>query len=580
MTRELSKSLIDVAMGRIQADLSLLNCKIVDVYNKEIFNGTVYIKNGYIAGFGDGTLPSAKKEIDCEGKYLVPGFIDGHCHIESSHLSPASFSDVVVPCGTTTVIADPHEICNVAGLDALNYMLESSQDIPLSVFIMFPSCVPATIAENSGAILLADSIEKRISHPRVLGLGEMMDYPGVIAATDLVMDKLEVAYNHNKPIDGHVPAQFGKELDAYTATGILTDHECITAEDLHERVRRGMYVLLREGTTCNDVLHLVKGANEQNASRLLFCTDDRQPQSILNEGHINYAVNLAIQGGLNPLTAISIASLNAATCYGLKDRGAIAPGLRADFFLTDSIENIKPSSVFILGKQIADNGNVLEIAKHTPSHGVSRMMNVKDFSIDRLKLKLSSDYVKTIDIIPGGVVTSIGKAKIERDSLGYYIQGKDDLLKIAVIERHKGTGNVAIGLIRNYGLQTGSIAMSIAHDSHNIMAIGKTDSDMAIAVEKLISIGGGIVLVNNGEVLGIHTLEIGGLMTDRSVDEVNEELIRLHNIAIDVLKVNPKIDPFMTLCFMALPVIPEIKITDMGLFDIPKFKHVNVEWED
>lgn len=576
MTDKLAKKIVDVSMGRSQADLCFKNANVVDVYNKTTFLSDVYVVDGYFAAF-NGEI-KAKETIDLNGKFLVPGFIDAHCHIESSHLSPSAFSDAVVPCGTTSVIADPHEICNVAGLDALAYMLKASERIPLSVFYMIPSCVPATPFENAGANLKAEDIEKVIDNPRILGLGEMMNYPGVVYGDDEVFKKLEVAYSRGKNIDGHSPAIKDNILDAYTSCRITTDHECDTAEELVQRVRRGMYVMLRQGTACKNVKNLVKGVTEQNSSRILFCTDDRQPQTIKEDGHINHGVNIAIEEGLAPLTAISMATLNASVCYGLKDRGAIAPGLRADCFITSSIDHIKAEDVFILGQKVASNGVIKEKAFHTIPEKVSGMMNVKDFSKDKLKLKLEKDEVNVIDIIPGGVVTGRSVEKVNRDSDGCFIHDSSkDILKLAVVERHHGTGNVGLALIRGYGMKDGAVATSIAHDSHNIIVIGSNDEDMVVAVNELIRLGGGITMVKDKKVLMSHRLEIAGLMTDDSQDEVCKTLDEMHAICDRELHVNKDIDPFMTLCFMALPVIPELKLTDTGLFDVTAFKHIPLE---
>lgn len=571
MDKKTVSELIDAAMGRTPCDLVIRNAEIVDVCSRETFRSDVWIKDGLIAGFGG--KREAKKEFDAGGRYLIPGFIDAHCHIESSHLSPSQFSDAVVPCGTTTVIADPHEICNVTGLDGMEYMLSSSKGIPLSVFLMFPSCVPATPFEHSGAILKATDMEKHMDNPRVLGLGEMMNYPGVAGCDDDVLDKLDTAYRRGKHIDGHAPSIKGTALDGYAAALITTDHECETPEELQDKIRKGMYVMLREGTACRNVLQLLPGVTKGNSSRVVFCTDDRQPQSIVEDGHINYGVSLAIRAGLDPITAISMATLNAANCYGLDDRGMIAPGRRADFFLSSSIsDGIKAEEVFILGRKVAENGRILEKARHTEPVNVSGRMDVKGFSKATLSLRPGSDHVRVIDIIPGGVVTGKGEAWIKRNADGEWIHEDDkDILKLAVIERHHGTGNASAALIRGYGMKHGAVATSIAHDSHNIIVIGDNDDDMAKAVEKLISIGGGITMFKDGRELGTHRLEIAGLMTDLGLEEVTECLREMHETADRELHTAPGIDPFMTLCFMALPVIPALKLTDCGLFDVESF---------
>ena len=571
MDKNIARTLIDAAQGRVICDLVIRNANVVDVCNKEVFSADVYIKDGYFAGFNGER--KARKEIDANGRYMIPGFIDAHCHIESSHLSPSEFSDAVVPCGTTTVIADPHEICNVTGLDGMAYMLKASEHIPLSVFLMFPSCVPATAFEHSGAVLNAPEIEKYIDEKRVLGLGEMMNYPGVASADATVLDKLQCAWSRGKNIDGHAPSITGPALDSYAAAGITTDHECETPDELHDKIKKGMYVMLREGTACRNVLQLLPGVNEKNINRVLFCTDDRQPQSIVRDGHVNYGVSLAIQHGLDPVLAISAATLNAAVCYHLTDRGMIAPGKRADFFLSSSIDKgIKAEEVFILGKLQAENGRIIEKAIHTMPENVSGKMDVKDFSKAKLSFRPGSDHVRVIDIIPGGVVTGKGDAWIKRDGNGEWIHEDDkDILKLAVIERHHGTGNAATALIRGYGMKHGAVATSITHDSHNIIVIGDNDDDMAKAVEKLIAIGGGITIFKDGKELGTHVLEIAGLMTDLPLEEVTECLDEMHEAAEKELHVASGIDPFMTLCFMALPVIPALKLTDCGLFDVEAF---------
>jgi len=575
MDKRTAKALIDAAMGRVECDLRIRNANVVDVNNGECFLSDVYVKDGIIVGFTGGK--KAEEEIDAKGEYLIPGFIDSHCHIESSHLSPSEFSNAVVPAGTTTVIADPHEICNVAGLPALKYMLSSAKGAPLGIFFMFPSCVPATPFENSGAILNAPEIEKAIDDPRILGLGEMMNYPGIINADEVVMDKLECAYKRKKNIDGHAPDITGDGLDAYIAVGITTDHECSTPEELREKVRKGMYVMLRQGTACKNVLQLLPGVDGHNYRRILFCTDDRQPQSILREGHINYAVNLAISHGMDPFKAIAAATLNASECFGLKDRGSIAPGKRADFFISKSLGEIKPEKVFIGGVLCAEDGKILKRAGHVTPVGVEGRMNVKGFSEERLRLKLKFDRVRVIEIIPGGVVTGKGEAVVKRDKDGCWIHDEnDDILKISVVERHNGTGNVSNALIRGYGMKHGAVATSIAHDSHNIIVIGDNDKDMALAVNELIKLGGGITMFLDGKCLGSHRLEIGGLMTDECVEDVVKCLDEMHGTADKMLHVNPEIDAFMTLCFMALPVIPAYKITDCGLFDVTEFKFVDI----
>ena len=574
MDKKMREDLIDVAMGRADADLVIRNANVIDVYSQSIFNTDVYIKDGMIASFKSGG--KALKEIDAEGMYMAPGLIDAHCHIESSHLSPPEYSNAVVPMGTTTVIADPHEICNVTGLDGFEYMLRASENIPLSVFLMFPSCVPATPFEHSGATLLAEDAEKYIRDERVLGLGEMMNYPGVVNKDKEVMAKLALKEKWNKNIDGHAPSVSGSGLDGYISSGINTDHECETPEELREKVSKGMYVMLREGTACKNVLPLLPGVDEKNARRMLFCTDDRQPGSIRDEGALNYGVTLAIRNGLDPILAITMATLNASECYHLEDRGAISPGKRADFLLLKDIKNgIYPEKVFIKGELVAEGQKISSRAKGYDSGKVTGRMNVKDFSRQKLSYKVPSDHVRIIGITPGGVVTSKKEGYIKREKDGEWVHDKEkDVLKLAVIERHHGTGNAATALIEGYGMKHGAVATTIAHDSHNIIVIGDNDDDMMLAVEKLIGIGGGITMFKDGKELMTHTLEIAGLMTNDTADEVAKTLEKMHEIAYSELGVSRAIDPFMTLSFMALPVIPSYKLTDIGLFDVDTFSFV------
>lgn len=576
MNKELAKKIISVNNGEGEADLEIRNAKVVNVYTHSIDEENVYILDGIIIGLGE--KRKAKESIDAKGKYLVPGLIDSHCHIESSHLSPSSFSDAVVPCGTTTVIADSHEICNVSGTKAMDYMLSSADKATLSIFFMFPSCVPATFSEHSGAILNSEDISPYYSNDKILGLGEMMNYPGLLSSSDIVLDKLSLSWESGKKIDGHAPRLSGKELDSYISLSIDTDHEAETVEELKEKISKGMYILLREGTVCRNVKALIKGVDEYNYRRCLFCTDDRQPESIKESGHINNAINVALEEGFDPILALTMATLNAAECYNLKDRGAIALGKRADFFLCSSLDKITPESVYILGKKVAENGKVLTPSPHVDINGVEGKVYIKNLDKDTFSLKLKSNRVRTIDVIPGGVVTLSGEDVVDTDKDGEWIYNKDkDILKISVLERHHRTGFHANALIRGFGLKSGAIALTIAHDSHNVIVVGTNDDDMLIAVKELVTLGGGIALCKNGKILGSHALEIAGLMTDRSVDEVSSELRKLHKIVDGEMGgVNEGLDPFMTLCFMALPVIPELKITDSGLFDVSSFSFVDV----
>ena len=573
------RSVLDSASGRSPADIVFKNAYIVDVFNKEIFISDLYVKDGIITGFGDENFPSPREIIDCSGKYIVPGFIDSHVHIESSHSSPSAFSDAIVPQGTTTIIADPHEICNVSGISGLDYMLEATENTPLQAFFMIPSCVPATSSEHSGAIIDANSIASRINHERVLGLGEMMNYPGVIWGDEEVLKKILVAKGVKKVVDGHSPGIEKGELDAYSSSGILTDHECETPSELVQRIKRGMYVMLRQGSACKNVIPLLKGVTKSNIEYCLFCTDDKQPESILKEGHINYNVNISIDAGMNPIDAIAIATINAAKCYNLKDRGAIAPGRRADFLITKGLEKIIPEKVYIGGSLVAENGKIVEPSIAIEPKGVASVMDVKNFTKASLALNIKNPHVRVIDIIPGGVLTKKGEAHVTIEHGVWVHNNHQDILKLVVIERHHGTGYIGKALIRGYGLNHGAVGTTIAHDSHNIIVIGDNDEDMSIVVNSLISIGGGISMAKNGKVIGSLAHPIAGLMSDKSLPEVHSSMVKLHTLAFEEFNIHKNIDPFMTLSFMALPVIPELKLTDMGLFDVTTFSFTELEIE-
>lgn len=579
-TKKTLKRIIDVAAGREKADLAIINANVVDVFNHAIIkNAAVLVANGVIAGVRTEGELCADQIIDAKGEYVMPGFINGHVHIESSHLCPEMFASAVVPHGTTTVIADPHEICNVCGIEGLDYFYKATENIPLSVFFMVPSCVPATPFEHAGAVLGAKEIEKCINLDRVLGLGELMNYVGTSLGDDEILDKIMVANKAGKPIDGHSPNIHGETLDAYVAAGPFTDHECATPEELRERTSRGMYVLLRQGSACHDTERLAKGVDDYNARLCMFCTDDRQPNSIYKEGDINNNIRLGVKGGINEITAIQIATINAATAHHLTDRGAIAPGKRADIVIAPSLEYPLPSKVIINGKLVAENGKYLEEVKPYIPKSVSGKVNIGDFSKDKLKLKINGNRARVIEVIPGSVVTKNTIESVCTDNDGYFMYSPDkDIAKIAVIERHNGLGNIGVGLIGGYGIKKGAIALSIAHDSHNFITVGVSDDEMYLAVKELERIGGGIAVVQNGKVIASLKHEIAGLLSaELNVKQMMEELDKIHKLAIDKLGVSKDVDPLMTLCFMALPVIPELKITDMGLFDVSAFSFTSVD---
>ncbi len=569
------KKLIDVAAGRRKADLVLKNCRIANVYNAGLLKGDIAISDSFIAGIGN---YSGIEEKNIKNAIVLPGLIDSHIHIESSCVSPEEIGALLVPHGTTTIIADPHEIVNVCGLTGLQYMVKAAENTALDIKYMMPSCVPATPFEHAGADITAAAMEEAMASDDILGLGEFMNFPGVINADAEAVNKLMTARKNNKIIDGHAPGISGCDLNAYIAAGIADDHECSTVEEMLAKIDRGMYVILRDGSACHDLINLIKGLTPENERRCLLCSDDRQPKTIFAKGHLEDHLRTCVKEGINAFSALRMATLNAAECFGLKDRGAVAPGKRADLVVIDDLTQFNAAEVYIGGRLAAKDGKYLLPIKKYPIDSVAGSCHVKDFSAAKLELKLTSDIVKTIDILPGGVVTAKGTAKVSLDEQGRFIYlPQNDIVKIAVIERHKNTGNVAVALLRNYGIKRGAVALSIAHDSHNIIAVGTNDADMEYAVNELISQQGGIVLALDKQVIANMAMPIAGIMSDKDGIWVNDRLIEIHKAAYEKLEINKNIDPVMTLCFMSLPVIPEIKITDMGLFDVTKFAFTSVE---
>ena len=567
------KQLIDLitkAKGVIDVELVLKNINIVNVFSGEIIKGNVAIDNGKIIGIGE---YNGKEEIDLEGKYLAPGFIDSHVHIESSMSSPSQFAKVIVPRGVTTIIADPHEIGNVKGIDGIKYIIEDSKNVPLDVHIMLPSCVPSTSFENAGAILKADDLKELLEEETVIGLGEMMNYPGVIFLDDDVLNKL--ALFKDKVIDGHGPMIRGKELNAYVISGIKTEHECSTIDEVLDRLRVGMYILIREGSAAKDLKNIIKVVNKDNLRRFLFCTDDKHPEDLINEGTIDFNIKLAIKEGIDPIDAIKMATINSAECYGLKNKGAIAPGYIADLVVIDNLEDFNILKVFKSGKLVGENNKALfEPNIHLPKNMMDSV-NIKDIGLEDIQIPMTNNKANIIGVMEGSLVT---KAVIKEVNVldGYFHFSDDGIQKLIVAERHLRKGNIGVGLIANFNLKNGSIGSTIGHDSHNIIVIGDNDGDILTAIEELKEIGGGLTIVKDGKVLKSLPLEIGGIMTSRPVEETNSILKEMIELSYEELNVNKNIDPFMTLAFMALPVIPKLKLTDMGLFDVEKFDFVKV----
>lgn len=567
-------TLVDMAAGRVPVDLLITNCKIVDVFTQSLCDGPLAIGMGRIIGIGN---YETKSTLDAKGGYVMPGLIDGHVHIESSSLIPSQFARCILPHGTTTIIADPHEIANVCGLDGIRYMLNASQDLPLNVNIMLPSCVPATPYEESGAELLVDDLEILINKPGVHGLGEVMDYPGVIHNTKSVINKLKLAQRYNCVIDGHSPGVKGRELTAYVISGIMTDHECSSLEEMKDRLRLGIYILIREGSACKDLLSLVPGLTPANARRCVLCTDDKEPADILSTGHINKSLRLAVSAGVDPLMAISLATLNAAECYRLADKGAIAPGYDADLLIVDNLKEFTARHVLVNGKEIARNGNLLVELQDYISDTVLNTVRLAPIGIDALTLHLTSKRVRAIGVKTGGVLTESLTLTVVPDAKGCFDPKLNPgLNKLAVIERHHASGNIGLGILANYGLKNGAIATTVAHDSHNLVVVGDNDNDMLAAIEDIKIMGGGITLCREGRILAHLPLPVGGLMSEKSATEVAAQMEIILKIAKHVLSINADIQPIMTLAFMTLPVIPALKLTSTGLFDVTSFKRVNI----
>lgn len=571
------KELIDVSVKNKHADLVFKNANIVNVFTHEIIVSDVAVHKGVIVGIGQ---YYGNNNIDLSGKYMAPGLIDSHIHIESSMLSPEEFSKVIVPRGTTTIIVDPHEIANVCGLDGIEYILGSTEDLPLNTYIMLPSCVPATDFESSGAILKAKDLEKYINHPRVLGLGEMMNYPGIINKDKNVIDKLELFYKNKKSIDGHAPYVRGKNLNAYILSGINTDHECSAEEEMIEKLRLGMYIMIREGSATKDLKNLIEGVNQYNYQRILFCTDDKHPEDLLKEGHINYNIKLSIENGIDPITAIQMATINPANCYNLKNIGAIAPGYKADLIIFDNLEEFNIEEVYKDGKLVGKNKKPLFTIQKRDFSKVLKTVHLSEINKEDIQIHFEKEHgeedVNVISLQPHSIITKKIKRKVQILDNKFQFDKQKDILKLAVIERHKNTGNIGLGLVENFKLKNGSIATTISHDSHNLIVVGDNDEDMINAVNKVISMDGGIAISSSNKILGSLSLNIGGLMSDKDIEYVNSKFSKLVDLAYNTLKVNKDIDPFLTLAFLALPVIPEVKLTDKGLFDVEKFKFINL----
>lgn len=556
---------IKLALGQQPVDLLLKNGRLINVLSGEIHPASIAIHGGSIVGFGE---YEAAESVDLEGRYITPGFIDGHLHLESSMLSIPEFAANVVPLGTTAVVADPHEIGNVMGLDGIRYILASSSELPVSVFVMFPSCVPATPFETSGAELSHKDMEGFRDDERVLGLAEMMNYPGVLCADPEILAKINVF--RDKVLDGHAPGLTGKDLCAYVSAGIGSDHECTSLEEAREKLRMGMRIMIREGSAAKNLDALLPLINDHNSQNCFFVTDDLDPADIIEKGHINRLVRTAVEKGLDPVRAVQMASINAARYFNLKGFGAVAPGYRADVLVLDDLKEMRVSRVYKSGKLVAENGVLAAPRRKVVGPELRYTVNVAWEKVQDLSVTAQSSAINVIQVIPGQIVTervveqaAISNGKVVADP-------SRDILKIAVIERHRGTGSFAVGFIRGFGLKRGAIAATVAHDSHNIIVVGTNDGDMMAAARHVAESGGGLTAVDSSGVLADLALPIAGLMSDKSIQEVRSDLEAAVKAAQSLgceLE-----NPFATLSFMALTPIPELKLTDQGLFDSVNFR--------
>jgi adenine deaminase len=564
--------IIKAAHGEKPVDLLLTNARIINVFAGEVVPDAIAISDGRIVGFGP---YEAKNVVDLNGRYVAPGFIDGHVHIESSMASISEFARefarAVVVHGTTTVAADPHEIANVLGSSGIEYMLQSAEQQPMNIYFTLPSCVPATDMETAGARLTAEDLRPFLNKERIIALAEMMNFPGVIYRDPDVLAKISAARQQKKPIDGHAPGLKGPELYAYISAGIQSDHECTTEQEAKEKLMAGMYIMIRQGTCAKNLQALLPAVNEKTARRMMWCSDDRHPHDLITEGHIDSIVYEAIQSGLDPILAIQMATLNPAEYFKLDHLGALAPGKQADLVIFSDLKKPIIEKVYCRGILTAENGEISSNIKIPPAATVPPSMHVDLGKID-FAVSADGNNVRVIEIVPQQVIThQLIEAVTVKNNQAVSDPTKD-LLKMAVVERHSGTGNIGKGFVKGFGLKHGALASSVAHDSHNIIVVGTTDEDMRAALEAVVEMGGGLAAVSETKLLAGLALPVAGLMSLEPVQSVRDQLDSLIEVAHDMG--TTLTDPFMTLSFLALPVIPELKLTDIGLVDVNKFEVV------
>jgi len=565
------QQLLSCARGETPCDLVLKNGQVINTFTGEILNQDVGIFQGRIAGIGQ---YSGHSEVDLKGRYICPGFIEGHIHVESSMLSPARFARAVVPRGTTTVVCDPHEIANVLGMKGVAYMLESGKHLPLDIFSMTPSCVPATDMETSGATLDPEDIDVLLGQPGVPGLAEMMNFPGTIGGAPAVLAKLQTALDRGLVIDGHAPGVTGKQLQAYCAAGISSDHECTTLEEAREKLRAGMYIFIREGSTARNLEALLPLVTPETAQWFLLVSDDRHPDDLLAQGHLDHILRQAVTLGLDPVTALKLVTINPAIRFGLRMRGALAPGYLADAVVLDDLNTFTVHQVYKEGRLVAEHGRIIEqcfspieTAQDTPTTDSVHI----NWSAVSFRIPAQAGKVRVIECVEGQIVTGMAELMPTISGNEAVADPARDLLKIAVIERHRASGNMTNGFVRGFGLQEGAMASTVAHDSHNLIVVGTSDELMLAAAHLVADNGGGIALIDHDKSI-VLPLPIGGLMSTDSLQDITETLFKLKQFA-DVMKIKTE-NPFMLLSFLALPVIPALKITDRGLVDVTTFQMV------
>ena len=564
---------ISAAAKRIPADLVIKNARVVDVFNLGILEADVAVCDGYIVGLGE---YQGLRTLDAGGRYVCPGLIDSHVHIETAFVTPREMAKVLLPHGVTTIVADPHEICNVSGSKGIDFILEDSEGIPLDVMVMLPSCVPAIPSENSGAVMHSEDLSGYYGHPRVLGLAEVMDFPSVRDTAPDMMAKLGDAESHNKVIDGHGVGLDEVGVNIYRTANILTDHESTTKQEVKDRIERGMYIPIREGTIAKNLVELLPMVSASNARRFCFCTDDKHIDDLLAEGSIDYSIRLAIREGMSPLQAIQLGTLNAAECHRISGKGAIAPGYKADFLLVDSLDSFEIHQVYKGGELVAEAGKV--VCHIPPSAGIDAdllsTVNAPSIAAADIQIPMGSGPANIIGVLPNSLITKHLLEDVDtRD--GYFVPS-GDRLKLVVVERHKNLGNIGLGIAKGFGLGRGAIATTVSHDSHNIVATGTSDADILLAINTLKDMGGGVALVMDDEVLATLALPIAGIITDKPYQEVAKSLGHIE-AALSKMGFGGDFDPILTLSFLALPVIPALKLTDAGLFDVTKFEKIGVQ---